>query len=346
MVGCAMIWCCNKESTDKTQELLGERTEAVPGLVASEVEEQQTSHATSLADHAAAQSNQSPQQAAQNVENASKPAGYSEAKPPLPAAAPEAAPASPAAAPAAAPATAAPAAVPAAAPAVAPAEASAAAETPPVHDVWLTQMNQLFRQIRREPKPPGSIQCASYFRAMEAMPGIYDALFSVQLVRSQLKGDIENNLGEIKERLADANMDAESTTLREIMLHDLQKVGLDNVRLHRQRSAIWGQLWVNRASKFIFTFLRQILEGKSGKQAAEAAYDTLRPFHGWMTRNFVGMAMTAAAISREGLIEKLDLPDEATAMKEMSNFLTLGEPIVADILELMEELGTNFPDRM
>jgi len=323
---------------DKSQEVLGERTETAPGLGASaEVEEQRASRAASLADDAAGQSNLSSQQA-QNVESPSKPAGESEEKLQLPAAA-----VAPAAVAPAAPVPAAP--VPAAPVPAAPVPA-APVDRPPAHDVWITQMNRLFQQVRREPKPVGSINCASYFRAMDSMSGIYDALFSVALVRNQLKSDIENNLGEIKERLAAANMDAESTTLRELMLHDLQKVGLDKVRLHRQRSAIWGQLWVNRASTFIFAFLSEILKGKTGGQAAEAAYGTLRPFHGWMTRNFVGMAMTAGAISREGLITKLDLPDEATALQEMSTFLTLGEPIVADILELMEELGTNFPDRM
>lgn len=311
------MWCCNAHE-DKSLELTGEKTEAAPGLEAApELEEQK---AVSLPDATAAvQPNESAQpEEAQNADKSSDAvkqsaaAGYTgdsvqpEAGPPEP----------------------------------------AATEAPLQHDVWMAQMNQLFRRVRREPKPPGSIQCASYFRAIERMTGIYDALFSVQMVRSQLKSDLENNLGEIKERLAAANMDAETTTLRELMLHDLNKVGIDKVRLHRERSAIWGQLWVNRASKFIFTFLREILEGKTGTKAAETAYATLQPFHGWFTRKFVGMAMTAASVSREGLLAKLEFPDEATAMKETKIFLELGEPIVADILELMEEMGTNFPDRM
>lgn len=36
----------------------------------------------------------------------------------------------------------------------------------------------------------------------------------------------------------------------------------------------------------------------------------------------------------------------AVTLREGAAFLALGEPIVQDITAMMEELGTNFPDRM
>jgi hypothetical protein len=204
----------------------------------------------------------------------------------------------------------------------------------------------LYRGIQREPNPVGAIQCASFFAALEEMSGVYDLLFSVAPVRGQLKSDLNNNLNEVKERLAAAGWSAEGTTLREILQHDLQLIGVDGCRLHKNRSAIWGLLWVNRASTFIFTFLKGIVDGKTGKESAEVAYAELSVYHGFFTRKFVGMAMTVGSMSREELIRKMELPDEETAVRMAREFIELGEPLVRDITALQDELGTNFPDRM
>jgi hypothetical protein len=216
----------------------------------------------------------------------------------------------------------------------------------PWADTWLMRMIGLFQRIQREPVSRGAIQCASYFAALDEMSGVYDMLFSVAPVRNQLKSDLANNLGEVKERLAAAGMDAHTTTLRTLLEHDLKLLGVDKIRLHKHRSAIWGLLWVNRASIFIFAFLREIIKGRTGKEAVDTAYETLSPYHGFLTRKFVGLAMTVAPMRRDDLIVKMGLPDEAMTLREGAAFLALGEPIIQDITAMMDELDTNFLDRM
>jgi len=51
-------------------------------------------------------------------------------------------------------------------------------------------------------------------------------------------------------------------------------------------------------------------------------------------------------MSREELIRKMALPDDETAVRLAREFIALGKPLVTDIIALMDELGTNFPDRM
>jgi len=216
----------------------------------------------------------------------------------------------------------------------------------PWANTWLMRMISLFQRIRRESQPKGAIQCASYFAALDEMSGVYDLFFSVAVVRNEMKRDMVNHLGEVKERLAAAGMDAETTTLRTLLEHDVKLLGVDQIRWHRQRSAVWGLLWINRASHFIFTFLRELIQGKSGKDAVDAAYKTLSVYHGLLTRKFVSMAMAVAPMKREDIIMKIGLPDESVTLREGGTFLALGEVVVHDITAMMDELGTNFPDRV
>jgi hypothetical protein len=225
----------------------------------------------------------------------------------------------------------------------APGEATAENEC---NGTWLDKMIKRYSSIRRVSDSVGDIQLSSYFAAVEETAGIYDILFSSAVVRGQLKKDLGSNLNEVKERLELTGWSAEDTTLRELLQHDLGLIGIDGCRLHRKRSAIWGALWVNRASRFILSVLRGFVSGKTGKEAAAVAYEELSVYHGLLTRKFVGMAMTVASISKDDLIRKLEMPDEATTLGKCSEFLAVGQPLVNDIIALMEELGTNFPDRM
>ena len=50
----------------------------------------------------------------------------------------------------------------------------------------------------------------------------YDALFSIEMARRQLKSDIENSIDQIKERLLATRLDPRTTTLRELMENELR----------------------------------------------------------------------------------------------------------------------------
>ena len=50
----------------------------------------------------------------------------------------------------------------------------------------------------------------------------YDALFSIEMARRQLKSDIENSIDQIKERLLATRLDPRTTTLRELVENELK----------------------------------------------------------------------------------------------------------------------------
>ena len=55
--------------------------------------------------------------------------------------------------------------------------------------------------------------------------------------------------------------------------------------------------------------------------------------------------MTAAP-KREKILETMGIMNEAQGKEAVGPFLTLIEPIVADIIAMMDELGCNFPDKV
>ena len=68
-------------------------------------------------------------------------------------------------------------------------------------------------------------------------------------------------------------------------------------------------------------------------------------YHGWLTSKAVGTIMTAAP-KREKILETMGIMNEAQGKEAVGPFLTLIEPIVADIIAMMDELGCNFPDKV
>ena len=50
----------------------------------------------------------------------------------------------------------------------------------------------------------------------------YDAIFSIEMARRQLKSDIENSIDQIKERLLATGLDPRTTTLRELVENELK----------------------------------------------------------------------------------------------------------------------------
>ena len=50
----------------------------------------------------------------------------------------------------------------------------------------------------------------------------YDAIFSIEMARRQLKSDIENSIDQIKERLLATGLDPRRITLRELMENELK----------------------------------------------------------------------------------------------------------------------------
>ena len=55
--------------------------------------------------------------------------------------------------------------------------------------------------------------------------------------------------------------------------------------------------------------------------------------------------MTAAP-KREKILETMSISSQEEGVQKVSPFLELIEPIVADIITMMEELGCNYPDKV
>jgi len=212
---------------------------------------------------------------------------------------------------------------------------------------WIPEQLELLKAIDRQDTPKGNINCATYLAMVDNISKVYDALFSIEVARRQLKSDIDNSIEQIKERLVATNLDPKNTSLRELIENELKPevYGPEKCRDRKARSAVIGLLWTNRAVGFVVVFMRGLHDGNSAKEAAGKAYDTLKQYHGWLTSKAVGTIMTAAP-KREKILETMGIMNEAQGKEAVGPFLTLIEPIVADIIAMMDELGCNFPDKV
>jgi len=208
-------------------------------------------------------------------------------------------------------------------------------------------MVELLKAVDRSPSPPGNINCATYLAAVDNISKVYDALFSIEMARRQLKSDIENSIDQIKERLLATRLDPRTTTLRELMENELKPeiYGPEKCRDRKARSAVIGLLWTNRAVGFVVVFMRGLHDGLSAKDASNMAYATLKQYHGWLTSKAVGTIMTAAP-KRETILETMGIASEAQGKQLIGPLLELIEPLVADIIVMMDALGCNFADKV
>jgi hypothetical protein len=169
------------------------------------------------------------------------------------------------------------------------------------------------------------IMTMSYIGVLQAVPPIYDKLFPVA-VAGIMKGDITNGCQVVTQAMAEVP-GGKGATLKGMIQHHIETLGPQKCAAAKANGTK-SLLWLNRAATFISRLLRLLIEGKSSSEAAYAAYEeVLKPYHGWMTQQVVGNAVSLGP-NREKIFTQLEITQEQA------------EKIVPDFCDKMEKLTT------
>ena len=208
---------------------------------------------------------------------------------------------------------------------------------------WIADMMVALETVKRN--PDGSIPTELYLQCLEKFTPVYDSLFSVQMVVKILKNDIINGVAEV--RKGAAAMGEKGASLSSLCTHAVETSGVEAIRKSKDNGAK-ALLWLNRASTFMTRLMRGLADGLPPKEAAAKAYaEILKPYHGFMTSKVVGTAMGLVP-SIEVICKKLEWAgmDDPGGKAEMDAFLALMEPLVAEVMALVEAHNLNFPDKV
>eukprot|EP00326_Haptolina_ericina_P007043 CAMPEP_0181208404 /NCGR_PEP_ID=MMETSP1096-20121128/22099_1 /TAXON_ID=156174 ORGANISM="Chrysochromulina ericina, Strain CCMP281" /NCGR_SAMPLE_ID=MMETSP1096 /ASSEMBLY_ACC=CAM_ASM_000453 /LENGTH=207 /DNA_ID=CAMNT_0023299465 /DNA_START=31 /DNA_END=654 /DNA_ORIENTATION=+ len=186
--------------------------------------------------------------------------------------------------------------------------------------------------------PEGDIMTMSYIGVLQAVPPVYDKLFPMA-VAGIMKGDITNGCQVVTETMAEIP-GGKGATLLGMIQHQITTLGpeqCDAAKTNGTKSL----LWLNRAASFICRLLRLLSEGMESNDAAYKAYEeVLKPFHGWMTQQVVGNAVSLGP-ARAKIFELLDLTPELAA-EQVPAFCDKMEALTADVLKMLVDNRANF----
>jgi hypothetical protein len=190
-----------------------------------------------------------------------------------------------------------------------------------------------------------SIDTVKFTEACEAIANVYDALFSVGLMASQLKGDILNSSGTVKK--AYLKSPGNCDTLEHLIEYELKTIGKDKCRTDKSTGII-GLLWAKRAVQFIMVYLD--LLGTRGDLSSSACarqtYETvLAKYHGWFTSKTLSGLMGLAP-SRDDIFLKLGLKPGPDASKAIAEMVAITSQIVSTIQGLLDKYDLDFPDKV
>jgi hypothetical protein len=187
------------------------------------------------------------------------------------------------------------------------------------------------------------IDTVKFVQACEEISHVYDALFSVGMMASQLKGDILNSAGTVRKVFL--KYPDKCATLQELVQFELKTIGRDKVRKDKATGII-GMLWAKRAVQFIMVLLELLVTtSNSSSQCARDTYDrVLAKYHGWVTSSLVGPLMSLVP-SKPDIFAKLGLkPEEAN--KRTSEIVAVLRVVEAEIQRILDENDLDFPDKV
>ena len=219
---------------------------------------------------------------------------------------------------------------------------------------WLQRMTALLAKVKcgdaeigTSPSADalaGPIDTASYLAAMEQIAPIYDCLLGAGMGSKILKGDINGTCGFLRGHLEKLPGGAGAT------LQGIVDYGMANVPLKKLTSdpgsTVRAVLWCNRACLFITHFIKNLIDGLDGTDAARKAYEeNLKMYHGWIAGKAVGGVMSMAP-AKAKIFASMGLPSEAEANAQAQAFLAVMLPLTGAIVKFLEAKGANFPDKV
>jgi len=189
-----------------------------------------------------------------------------------------------------------------------------------------------------------AVNTEAFLAVCDAIGGIYQAMF-MEMIASQLKGDVDNSANNVK-IFYDKNRDR-CLTIQDLVKEDLRLRTKEEVRNDRSSGTV-ALLWAKRNVNFVVMYVE--LLGKfpditAGECAQQTYAKILMPYHGWVTSTFVSTVMGLAP-AREEIYLRLGLnalPDPILAIKD---FVDQANPVLAEIQKTLELNECDFDDQV
>jgi len=203
---------------------------------------------------------------------------------------------------------------------------------------WLEKVNKELDGVIRQGEGDKDVMTMSYNAVLQVVPGIYDKLFP-SAVAGIMKGDITNGTKVVQDAMMEIPGGKGQTVLG-IIQHHMSTLGPEKCAAAKVNGTK-SLLWLNRAAMFICRLLRFLAEGKESNDAAFAAYEEiLKPYHGWMTQQVVGNAVSLGP-TREKVFEQLGVAD-ATAKDQLIPFCEKMEKLTGDVKQMLIDNKAHF----
>lgn len=200
---------------------------------------------------------------------------------------------------------------------------------------WLTEMDGRMKDVIYM---GDDIMTVSYLAVLEAVPPIYDKLFP-SAVAGIMKSDITNGVAVVREAMA-AVPQGKGATLVGMIKYHIETLGKEKCAAEK-KNGTKSLLWLNRAATFICLMLRNLSQGMETKDAAYDAYEkVLKPYHGWMTQQVVGNAVSLGPV-RDDIYKKMDLTPEAAA-EQVPIFCDSMEKLSGQVKQLLVDNDAHF----
>ena len=208
-------------------------------------------------------------------------------------------------------------------------------------EAWMAKMMRALAKIEKD--EAGNMVTESYLAAMEEVNPVYACLFTSGMIVRQLQSDLTGSITAVRECVKTVGEEA-GKTLDSMCKAEIERITLKKCQTTK-KNGVKCLLWLNRATSFLAFFIHGLKDGKESKVAAGEAYEAiLKPYHGWMARKIVGTAMGMTP-KRDVIFTKVGCKDEAEANEMMAPFLGAFEPVNKAVLDLLESLECNFPDK-
>lgn len=200
----------------------------------------------------------------------------------------------------------------------------------------------MVRAIKRDAN--GNIETDSYLSAMDKVPEVYAIIFGSGFAEKILRGDVQNSAG-LTRKFMNELPDGAGKTLHAMVAHGMKTVPRE-VAVKDKDSICRQVLWLNRAVRFITRFLEGLAEGRTSSDAASHAYATeIKMYHGWLVGKAVGSIMSIAP-NKESIIRRFGFPTEEAILLEVNTLIKELRPLVDEVLKLLDDLGSNFAEKV
>jgi len=206
---------------------------------------------------------------------------------------------------------------------------------------WLEDMTKRVRAVERD--EAGNVLTESYLNVCQGNLKVFALLFNgyfTATVGTQLAE--ANTNGQNIVRKDAAAIGADATTILGLVKSQMASAGAATMDVPGATSGTKSILWLNRELTFICKVIKLLSSGRPADEAGYEAYEAvLKPYHTWLLQKVVGNAVGYME-DLAGLMTALSIESKEEGKRLCEEFYGAMEPLVAEVLALLEAEGAHF----